>query len=446
VLSWGFLFRTRQRLKGSLWVVPALGAIFGAGLAQLIIALEGSVHLPAELTYTPSTATAVLSSIVAAMVGLTGFVVTIGVLIVQMASQSLSPRYMRLWYRDLLQKCVLALFLGTLTFSFGLLRHIGSRTVPNLGVNIAGFAVALGLVLFILYLDRFVHRLRPVAVSALVGRQGQAVFTREAALFEDSSDAVESPMPAAGPAVVARSRRGGTIQAVDLKGLVRISERCDGRIVLARAIGDFVPRGAPLAHVFCDGPGPTEEQLLGMVALGDERTIDQDPAFALRILVDVALMALSPAVNAPTTAVQVLDNVEEFLQCVGTAELGRLGLLRDRSGSVRVLIPRRTWVEYLDLGVTEIREYGETSTQVTRRLRAVLESILASVPAAHRAAVQAQSERLDSTLAMSISDPERRAYAGGSDPQGIGGISSDERERVFGGPAGTPVLRGEERR
>lgn len=136
-MTWGYLFRVRQRLRGSMWVIPALGALAGVGLAELAVNLEGT-HLPSELTYTPSTATAVLGGIVAAMVGLTGFVVTIGVLIVQTLSQTLSPRYMRIWYRDPLQKCVLAPFLGTLTLAFGLLRNIGEKTVPNLGVSLAG--------------------------------------------------------------------------------------------------------------------------------------------------------------------------------------------------------------------------------------------------------------------------------------------------------------------
>jgi uncharacterized membrane protein len=399
-----------------------MGALVGIGLAQLAISTEGSVHLPSELTYTPATATAVLSAIVGAMVGLTGFVVTIGVLIVQMASQSLSPRYMRLWYRDRLQKGVLALFIGTLAFSFGLLRNVSAHSAPNLGVSAAGFAVTLGLVLFIIYLDRFVHRLRPVAVSALVGRAGQTVFTREAAIFSAGADADLRAIAVGAPVVVACSERGGTIQAVDLGGLLAAAERCDGLMVLVQAVGDFVPRGAALVEVFCNGQAPSEKALRSMVALGDERTIDQDPAFALRIIVDIALMALSPAVNAPTTAVQVLDNIEEFLQCVGVQPLDPIGIIEDRSGRTRVAVPRRSWSEYLALGVTEIREYGETSTQVARRLRAALESLASAVEPARREAVREQLGKLDAALAEAIADPSRRAFAAEADPQGIGGV------------------------
>jgi uncharacterized membrane protein len=420
-VTWGYIFRVRQWLKGSLWVLPALGALAGAGLSELMVSLEG-VHLPSELTYSPSTATAVLSSIVAAMVGLTGFVVTIGVLIVQMASQTLSPRLMRLWYRDPLQKCVLALFIGTLTFSFGLLRNIGERSVPNLGVNIAGAAVAVGLVMFIVYLDRFVHRMRPVAAAALVARGGMKVFGKDIERFDNARDEELRQISSAHPAVVVRSDCGGVIQAVALKGLLAIGESSDGLVVLTRGVGDFVPRGAPLARVYCRGSAPSEKRVRGMVAIGDERTIDQDAGFALRILVDIALMALSPAVNAPTTAEQVLDYVEEFLNCVAEQELRPVAMLRAASGRGRVAIPRRTWSEYLDLGLTEIREYGETSTQTTRRLRALLDDLLASVGPAQRSEVEDQLRKLESALHESISDPKRRSYADQPDPQGIGGI------------------------
>ena len=113
-----------------------------------------------------------LTAIIGAMVGLFGFVVTISVLVVQMATGTLSPRFMRLWYRDRLQKLVLAAFVGTVTFAFTLLRGVKDDSVPSLGVSVAGVAFGVNLILLLLYLDRFVHNLRPVGVGAMVGRRG----------------------------------------------------------------------------------------------------------------------------------------------------------------------------------------------------------------------------------------------------------------------------------
>ena len=98
--------------------------VLGAVLAQGAVLVDGAVRLPSNWTYSASTASRVLTAIVAAMVALLGFVVTIGVLVVQQATGTLSPRYMRLWYRDRLQKAVLATFAGTFTFAFSLLRGV----------------------------------------------------------------------------------------------------------------------------------------------------------------------------------------------------------------------------------------------------------------------------------------------------------------------------------
>src|SRR5262249_59668620 len=111
-------------------------------------------------------------------------------------------------------------------------------------------------------------------------------------------------------------------------------------------------------------------------ALGVERTIEQDPAFAIRVMVDVAIRALSPAVNDPTTAVQVLGYLGETMRLIGTTDLGRRSRLQDENGRTRVLLPVRRWEDYLALGVTEIREYGGNAGQGVRRPRAPLDNPL----------------------------------------------------------------------
>jgi uncharacterized membrane protein len=156
-MSWAAFFQFRQHLRQSLWAVPLLGTAVGAGLARVDLWLDAQLTLPPGWTYSAGTASTVLATIASAMVGLVGLVVTIGVLVVQMATGTLSPRFMRLWYRDRLQKLVLAAFIATFAFSFTLLRQVETGSVPNLGVSMAGAAVTLDLFLLLLYLDRFVH-------------------------------------------------------------------------------------------------------------------------------------------------------------------------------------------------------------------------------------------------------------------------------------------------
>ena len=138
-MAWNVLFRARQYLRGSLWILPVVGGVVGA-LAAVLVADVGTIfELPEGLRYSAGTAEAVLAAVVTASVGLTGFVVTVSVLIVQMATGTFSARYLRLFYRDRVLKAVLAVLVGTTTFSFGLLRRVEEDSVPDFGVTLAGF-------------------------------------------------------------------------------------------------------------------------------------------------------------------------------------------------------------------------------------------------------------------------------------------------------------------
>jgi len=195
-------------------VVPLAGALVGLLASAASIELDRRLTLPSSWQYSASTAGTLLSSVAGAMVGLIGFVVTISVLVVQMATGTFSARYMRLWYRDPMLKAVLAWLFGTLTFSYSLLRQNEAGSVPNLGVTLAGLFVAIGVVLFLLFLDRFVHRLRPVAVAALVaaaGRQSGSLPDREISAFDLA--ALGEPRE-----FVVAVRAHGAIQAVDHAG------------------------------------------------------------------------------------------------------------------------------------------------------------------------------------------------------------------------------------
>jgi uncharacterized membrane protein len=325
-VSWATAFRLRQFARGSLWVLPLAGGLLGVLLGSGLISADRSVRLPPYWTYSPSTASTVLSAIVGAMAALTGFVVTVTVLIVQMATSTFSARYMRLWYRDRMLKMLLALLVGTLAYSFTLLRRIEGSFVPDLGVSIAGFLVVADLLLFVVFLDRFLHRLRPVAVAAFVAGYVHRDFARYAAALAapDVFTGVSGPAGEQ-PALVIRSARPGAIQALDARGLARWAREHRCLVVLCRRVGDFVPAGATLIETY----GGTisgrraEGTLRNMIVLGDERTIEQDPAFAIRIMVDIADKALSPAINDPTTAVQVLNHLSDVLRLIGTTDLSR---------------------------------------------------------------------------------------------------------------------------
>jgi uncharacterized membrane protein len=428
-------FKTRQYLKGSLWFLPLLGGIAGVLFALLEPVAARRVTMPDALLYSASTATSLLSAIVGSTAALTGFVVTVSVLVVQMATNSLSARYMRLWYRDRVLHILLAMLVGTFTFSFTLLAGVEENSVPHLGVTVTGVLMAADMFLFLFFLDRFVHRLRPVAVAAIAAAAGRTAFDSavRAASGPDAPEIVRGPLEFPGePTTIVRTRRAGSIQAFDVPALVRFARQRHSTLVLNHAVGDFVPAGAAVIRVYGgDTNGARDEhRLRRMVVLGVERTIEQDPAFAVRILVDIAIKALSPAVNDPTTAVQVINHLGDLLHRVGAADFRADP--PPESGTGRVLVPVRGWEEYLALGVTEIRAYGASSVQVARRLRAMLEELHGGVLPEHRAAVEDELERLEAAVASGLGSSPDFDRAGEADRQGIGGAPGLERSARAG--------------
>jgi uncharacterized membrane protein len=415
-MSWASRFERRRYLAESLWALPLLGGVVGAALAQAALWADRSVSLPSPWQYSPQTASGVLTAIVGAMVGLLGFVVTIGVLVVQQATGMLSPRFMGLWYRNRLQKAVLALFAGTFTFAFSLLRRVEDQFVPDIGVTAAGVAVAASLGMLLIYLNRFTHYLRPVAAARMLSQRGQDVLASNARVLRanglDCSTGPGAGRAEAGPVRRVRSDREGAVQAIHLGGLVSAARGRGCTIVVIRSVGDFVRRDADVFEV-CGGRPPPDRDLLDLVAVGPERTLEQDPAFALRVLVDIAIKALSPAINDPTSASQVLDHIQTFLRAVARTEPKRRYELLEQ-GVPRVVLPGLSWVDYLRLAVTEIRDYSATSTQVRHQLRAMLRELLDAVPRELRPPVLDEIGRLDAVV-RARSNPARRRASASSD-------------------------------
>jgi uncharacterized membrane protein len=429
-VTWRTRFRARQYVKNSLWLAPLFAALGGLLLAEFALWLDSQSGLPV-LQYSPETATAVVSASIAAVVSLTGFVVTATVLGVQQATGIFSPRYMRVWYRDGRLKAVLAELVGTLIFSISVIRRIQPDAVPDISVTLAGLGVSIGLVLFLLYFDRFLHRMRPVSVAALVAGQGRQAF--EAWMAEATRPEVVlvtagTWAPSTPATFVVRSARSGTIQAIDTSGLSAFARQHQCLIVFRHSVGDFVPVGAAILEIHQSViPMSASKRLSDMVALGAERTIEQDPAFAIRVMVDIATRALSPAINDPTTAVQVLDYLEETLRVVGAAPRQTRTALPETMTSA-VIVPVRAWSDYLVLGMTEIRDYGASSLQVTRRMRAALEELGDLVLPENRPALAEELRRLDATVSAARATSIDLDLAMTSDHQGIGGPA------IGGGP------------
>jgi uncharacterized membrane protein len=224
------------------------------------------------------------------------------------------------------------------------------------------------------------------------------------------------------------SHRGSSaiVIAVNLGALVREAKRADVIIEIAPRMGDFVARDDPLFLLHGSGAMEIDERkLCGQVAFGPERTIERDSTFALRVIVDIAIKALSPAINDPTTAVLAIDQLQRLLRTAGDRNLHNERLF-DRDGRLRVIFQTPNWEDFVHLAFNEIRQYGGGSTQVVRRLRAMIENLSQSLPEVRVSALRQQQDLLDRTLQKLYAFPEDLALARIADSQGLGGASDSQ--------------------
>jgi uncharacterized membrane protein len=222
------------------------------------------------------------------------------------------------------------------------------------------------------------------------------------------------------PTVTVRSVSDGAVLAFDVRGLLSLAQRENCVIEMVPQVGDHVAAGDPLFRVFQGGEKLRADALCQSVAVGQERTLEQDPTLAFRIMVDIASKALSPAINDPTTAVLALDQIHSLLHTVGNRHLDN-GQVRDTGGRLRLVYRTPDWEDFVRLAVTEIRHFGAESIQIARRLRAMLENLLQILPEPRAALLRREVALLHRSAERFFSEPEDRAMAEISDFQGVGG-------------------------
>jgi uncharacterized membrane protein len=184
-------------------------------------------------------------------------------------------------------------------------------------------------------------------------------------------------------------------------------------------VGDFVPKGDPLFRVYPADRDIDSAELMHMIVFGAERTLEQDPAFAFRIMVDIASRALSPAVNDPTTAVLAIDQLHRDLLYLGRRQLSSGGAA-DPSGRVRLVYPTPQWEDFVALATSEIRLFGANSIQVARRLSAMLEHLAGALPEPRRPPLREELAMLQRAVERAFPDERDRRRAHTGDLQGIG--------------------------
>jgi uncharacterized membrane protein len=190
--------------------------------------------------------------------------------------------------------------------------------------------------------------------------------------------------------------------------------------------GDFVAVDDPLFNLYAGSRSIDPATLCALVAFGSERTMDQDPTFAFRIVVDIALKALSPAINDPTTAVLAIDQLHRMLRTVGKRDL-RTDEILNKSGKLRVIFRTPNWEDFVHLAFSEIRYCGSNNLQIVRRLRAMIENLVQTLPQHRHMALLGELSLIDREITKNFSYPEDLALARIADTQGLGGHSGQQR-------------------
>src|SRR5271157_1768213 len=422
-MTWNRRYQVKSYIRSALWIIPLFALLLEQVVGELAQTLDtrltwkgltlgatGAQELPHAIT------TLTLSFIV----------FTFGSLLVaiQVASGQYTPRIIATTLlRDNVIRYTVGLFV--FTFLFGI-RDLGrtETTVHQFVAIVAGLLALTCIVAFLFLIDYAARMLRPVSLVRRVGQEGLAVM--ESVYPEQCPEAqsIARSQLSPGPAERTILHRGKSaiVVAVNVETLFVEAEKAKCVIEFVPQVGDFVGSGEPLFLLHGRAEAVDERKLRACVVVGAERTIEQDPLFAFRILVDIAIKALSKAINDPTTAVLAIDQLHRLLRSAGTRNL-RTDQILDRAGNLRVIFRTPNWEDFVHLAFSEIRFYGAENIQIARRLRAMIVNLTDTLPAQRHSALRKELELLDRTIEKLYVLPDDLKLASIPDLQGLGGSS-----------------------
>ncbi|TXS57607.1 DUF2254 domain-containing protein [Streptomyces sp. t39] len=421
----------REHLRDTFWFAPTLALVLvcvvwvaadtlDTALLETLQRDEDYETVRTLISWAEDAKT-IVTTIASAMMTFIGVVFSISLVAVQMAAGNFSPRVVRIFIRSRISKLTFAVFLATFLLSLLVLSSYDSESDPAKVVSVPLVQSAttllmllLSLLLFIAYVTQTLQLMKVGPVVDHVTREAFRLLGKMRATVPS-----DAPLP---PEVarIAHVGRSGTLRDVHVSRLVRIARRRGVVLRLVPRIGDFVVPGTPLIAVHGGHAGlPWSRLVRSAVSVGVERTFHQDLGFGLRQLSDIALRALSPAVNDPTTAVQAIDRIVQFLAAIAPMPLGAVAH-RDRRETVRLVQEGPGWGDLVDLGFTEIRGCAVGNPQVSRRLAAGFDDLLRIAPESRRAPLERQRALLVLAVERSVPEAAERVFALTPDRQGIG--------------------------
>jgi uncharacterized membrane protein len=426
-LTWSRLYHATSYARSALWIVPFLAILIVMAVGPIIRIVDASLQWRL-LGLGLQGAQALYQTVIT--LTLTFLVFTFGSLLVaiQIAGGQLSPRIIATTLlRNNVVRYSVGLFVVALVFAVMSLNRLEGKVLQITAFINACLGI-MSMATFLFLIDYAARLLRPGSILAFVCDEGlaviESVYPDPVSDEADESGALE-PLPESPRRPVPHVGKSEVILAADLQVLLRMARQTRGVIELVPHVGDFVATGEPLFMLYGGAAAIEDRKLRAAVALGPERTMEQDPLFALRILVDIALKALSPAINDPTTGVLAIDQIHRLLRVIGQRRL-RGEVLSDGLGNPRLIYRTPNWEDFVRLSCTEIRACGANNMQVARRLRALLNNLIASLPRHRHQALEAERGRLDTVIETLYPLPADLAMARIADPQGLGGSSGPQ--------------------
>ena len=423
-LTWSRLYRVTSYARSALWIVPFLSILAVLISVPILRVLDAWLEWD-MMSLGVEGSKSMYQTVIT--LNMSFLIFTFGSLLVaiQIAAGQLTPRVIATTLlRDNVVRYSVGLFVFALIFSVMALNRMEDK-VHDLVTFITGCLGIATIVVFLFLIDYAARLLRPVSILARVAEGGlhviAAVYPDPVARDTDESLALDGVRD--GPTrVVAHAGSSEIVLAVDLETVMREARRTRGVVEFLPHVGDFLAKDEPLFVLYGGATDIDDRTLREAVAFGPERTLEQDPLFAFRIMVDIGLKALSPAINDPTTAVLALDQIHRLLRTVGKRRLRGETILDDH-GRVRVIYRTPNWEDFVHLSCHEIRMCGANSVQIARRMRAMLDNLVASLPPHRHTALEQEGRRLAASIEALYRLPDDLALARIPDSQGLGGSS-----------------------
>lgn len=388
-----------EGFRGSLFFVPLLFLLASIGLAVGTLSVDvflrdRGIDPPLLLTSTVESARTLLATIAGATITVAGIAFSAALIMIQLASSQFSPRALREFFRDGFTKRTLGVVVGTFAYCLIVLRTVrgpvegGQAIIPTVSVFV-GLTLGLIAVLAIVgFINHSAHSMDAAEVIRRITDEtrrhiAKLLPTPEARLDQPPSNGGPDP-PSGVPTLVVRAAVDGWVQQIDPDHLLRAAGN-GGGIRLETRPGDFLWEGAPLCTVW---PRPAEEEhavreAREAIRLGRTRTMQQDLGFGIRQLVDIALRALSPSTNDPSTAQEAIVHLGAILRDLLLRPSPPVHRVDERGR--RLYRPREHGHdEFVRLAFDQIRRAGASQPAVMLTVIRVLGNLLAAVEDAER--------------------------------------------------------------